>query len=50
MTILKTESGTDFGMIDFEERRGATYLAFSKSLKRFAGSRIVGINWDLVTT
>ncbi|MBA3386093.1 MAG: hypothetical protein H0T95_05665 [Chthoniobacterales bacterium] len=48
MTILQTESGTDFGLVEFCERKGATFLAFPKSLKRFAEKRIVGINWDLV--
>ena len=48
MTVLQTESGTDFGVVEFSERKGATYLAFPKSLKRFAEKRIVGINWDLV--
>ncbi|MDQ3118963.1 MAG: hypothetical protein M3Q89_05260 [Verrucomicrobiota bacterium] len=48
ITILQTESGTDFGLVEFCERKGARYLAFPKSLKRFAEKRIVGINWDLV--
>jgi hypothetical protein len=48
MTILKSESGTEFGMAGFKERKGATYLLFSKSLKRFADKRIVGIDWQLV--
>ena len=48
MTILQTESGTDFGLVEFCERKGAAYLVFPKSLKRFAERRIVGINWDLV--
>ena len=48
MTVQKTDSGTDFGVIGFKERKGAIFLAFPKSLKRFAESRIVGINWDLV--
>jgi hypothetical protein len=47
MTILKSESGTDFGMVGFKERKGATYLVFPKSLKRFADKRIVGIDWSL---
>ncbi len=50
MTIQSSEAGTDFGEVDFRERRGARYLAFPKSLKRFAGKRIIGINWDLVQT
>jgi hypothetical protein len=44
MTIQKSESGTDFGVIGFKERKGATYLVFRKSLKSFADKRIVGIN------
>jgi hypothetical protein len=48
MTILKTESGTDFGIAGFKEKKGATYLVFSKSLKRFADMRVVGIDWTLV--
>jgi hypothetical protein len=48
MTILKSESGTDFGMVGFKEQKGATYLVFRKSLKRFADKRIVGITWSLV--
>ena len=49
MTILKTESGTDFGIAGFKERKGATYLIFPKSLKRFADRRIVGIDWALIS-
>ena len=48
MTIQQNESATDFGVADFCERKGATYLAFPKSLKRFGEKRIVGINWELV--
>jgi hypothetical protein len=48
MTIQENETGTDFGMADFCERKGARYLAFPKSLKRFADKRVVGINWELV--
>ncbi|HMF81480.1 MAG TPA: hypothetical protein VK562_08790 [Candidatus Acidoferrum sp.] len=48
VTILKSESGTDFGMVGFKQRNGATYLVFPKSLKRFADKRIVGIDWSLV--
>jgi hypothetical protein len=49
MTVQKTESGTDFGVIGFKERKGASYLVFVKSLKRFADKRIVGIDWALVS-
>ena len=48
MTIQKSESGTDFGIVGFEERKDARYLVFPKSLKRFADKRIVGIDWALV--
>ncbi|CAN5527035.1 hypothetical protein BH20VER1_BH20VER1_16890 [soil metagenome] len=48
MTIQQNDSGTDFGVADFCERKGATLLAFPKSLRRFADHRIVGIKWELV--
>jgi len=48
MTIQKSESGTDFGLAGFKERKGATYLLFPKSLKRFADKRIIGIDWALL--
>ena len=50
MTILKTESGSEFGMVGFKQQQGASYLVFPKSLKRFENRRIVGISWDLVKT
>jgi hypothetical protein len=49
MTILRSESGTDFGIIGFKESREARYLIFPRSLKRFADKRIVGIDWALVS-
>jgi hypothetical protein len=49
MTVQKSESGTDFGIVGFKERKGATYLVFPKSLKHFADKRIVGIDWALVS-
>ena len=48
MTVQKSESGTDFGVVGFKGRKGATYLVFPKSLKRFADKRIIGIDWALV--
>jgi hypothetical protein len=48
MTILKSESGTDFGIVGLKESKDARYLIFPKSLKSFAGTRIVGIHWALV--
>ena len=50
MTIRPSESGTDFGVVGFSEKKRARYLAFSKSLKRFEGERIVGIDWSLVAS
>ena len=48
MTILKSERGTDFGIVGFKESREARYLIFPKSLKRFAEKRIIGMDWTLV--
>jgi hypothetical protein len=48
MTIRPTESGTDFGTVGFQTQKGARYLSFPKSLRRFEGERIVGIDWALV--
>jgi hypothetical protein len=48
MTVQQTDAGTDFGIADFCERKGARYLAFPKSLKRIGDARVVGINWELV--
>jgi len=50
MTIQKSEAGSEFGMVRFKEHKGASYLIFPKSLKRFENKRIVGINWDLIKT
>jgi hypothetical protein len=50
MTIQKSEAGTEFGIVGFKECKGANYLVFPKSLKRFENIRIVGINWELVKT
>jgi len=50
MTIKHSESGSEFGVVGFKEQKGASYLIFPKSLKRFENKRIVGINWDLVKT
>jgi hypothetical protein len=50
MTILNSESGSEFGMVGFKQQKEARYLVFPKGLKRFENHRIVGINWDLVKT
>ena len=49
MTILKSDSGTDFGLAVFKESKDARYLIFPKSLNRFAEKRIIGIDWALVS-
>jgi hypothetical protein len=48
MTIQQSEPGSEFGTVGFCERKGAIFLAFTKSLKRFEEKRIVGIKWELV--
>ncbi len=48
MTILKSETGTDFGIVGLKESTEARYLIFPKSLKTFAENRIIGIDWALV--
>ena len=48
MTILKSQSGTDFGIVGLKESKEARYLIFPKSLTRFAGKRFIGIDWALV--
>jgi len=48
MTVQKSESGTDFGIIGFKERKGTRYLVFPKSLKQFADKRVIGIDWARV--
>ena len=50
MTIQKSGVGSEFGIVGFKEQKGASYLIFPKSLKRFENKRIVGINWDLAKT
>ena len=48
MTIQRSESGTEFGIVGFKQAQRARYLIFPKSLKRFENKRVVGINWDLL--
>ena len=48
MTIVKSERGTDFGIVGLKESKEARYLIFPKSLTRFAGKRIIGIDWAFV--
>lgn len=48
LTIRPSENGTDFGVVGFHKGTNTRYLAFPKSLKRFEGNRIIGIDWSLV--
>ncbi|MEO7167854.1 MAG: hypothetical protein ABI016_12580 [Chthoniobacterales bacterium] len=48
MTLQRSASGTEFGCAGWVKRKGALYLNFPKSLKRFAEQRIVGMKWELV--
>ena len=48
VTIQKSDSGTEFGIVGFKQSKAASYLVFPKSLKRFENTRVVGIKWDLV--
>ena len=51
LTIQRSDTGSEFGIVGFKEQKGgASYLVFPKSLKRFENKRIVGINWDLAKT
>jgi hypothetical protein len=48
MTVQKSESGVDFGMVGFKQGKGTRHLVFPKSLKRLENKRIIGIKWELV--
>jgi hypothetical protein len=48
MTILPSESGTEFGLIGFRLIKGARYLVFPRSLRRYLDWRVVGIKWDSI--
>jgi hypothetical protein len=49
ITVLKSDTGTDFGQVGFKAKKGASYLVFPKSLKRFENHRIIGIKWDAIS-
>ena len=48
ITIQKTDSGTEFGIVGFKQSKTASYLMFPKSLKRYENKRVVGIKWEMV--
>ena len=49
MTIERSESGTEFGIVGFKQAKDVRCLVFPKSLKRFENMRVIGMNWDLVS-
>lgn len=50
MTIHQEHVGThkDYGLVGFHPAPHAQYLVFPRSLKSFAGKRIVGVNFELL--
>jgi len=52
MTIHRAHrgAGADYGVVGIEPDPGIQLLVFPRSLRRFAGKRIVGINYDLLTS
>jgi hypothetical protein len=50
MTVHQENTGhaTDFGEIGFDKDVQGSFLLFPKSLKRYEGSRVVGIKYDLL--
>lgn len=48
MTVHQARAGSDFGMVGFEKETRGQILVFPKSLKPFAGVRVVGLNYDLL--
>jgi hypothetical protein len=52
MTVLQQNVGTktDYGTIGFEEGSSRQYLVFPKSLRTFAGRKVVGIKYELLSS
>jgi hypothetical protein len=48
MTLYQQSSGTDHGIVGFEQGRSRQFLVFPKPLKSFLGQRIVGIKYELL--
>jgi hypothetical protein len=49
MTVTERGSSPPFGVVGHEEGHHGQLLLFPKSLKKFAGMRIVGVKFDLLT-
>lgn len=52
MTVFQPTAGakTDFGNVGFEEGNSRQYLVFPKPLRAFAGKKVVGIKYDLLSS
>jgi hypothetical protein len=52
MTVHQADIGStaDHGAVGFEPGTGRQFLLFPKSVRKFAGTRIVGIKYDLLAT
>lgn len=52
MTVHRAHRGTgaDYGVVGIDPEPGAQLLIFPRSLRRFAGKRIVGISYDQVAS
>lgn len=51
MTVHQENVGTkkDYGSVGFTQEAHAEYLIFPKSVRRFEGRRVVGINYELLS-
>ena len=50
LTIRQEPTATraDFGTVEYNEEKSATYLIFPKSLAGFSGARVIGIKYDVL--
>src|SRR4051794_22542152 len=50
LTVHQQTRGSkkDFGVVGLEPAPGTQFLIFPRSLRRFAGRRVVGINYELL--
>src|SRR5262245_57944752 len=45
-----TSKHKDFGIVGFLKEKYVTYLIFPKSLRQFSGQRVIGINYDVLSS
>jgi hypothetical protein len=52
MTVIQNSGGNaaDHGIVGFEKGTNRQFLIFPKSVQKFAGSKVVGIKYDLLKT